>query len=106
MLRIACEAIAKASRLGILRSPEEVRATLPVHPLERHELQVGLVDQGRRVERVIGSLGDQLPVGHPSELLVDEWEEGVEGGTVASCEGGEELGDVGLVVGVMAPITP
>ncbi len=48
---------------------EEVRAILPHHPVDIDQPQIGLVDQGRRLENVPGPLAGHLAAREAEELL-------------------------------------
>ena len=62
---------------------KEVRAALDARQRLVHKIDIGLVNQGRGVERMIAAPPPTLPMGQPVKLLVDEREELVEGGLVA-----------------------
>jgi hypothetical protein len=53
------------------RHPKEVRPVLPIGLSLIDEAQVDLVDERRRLERVIGPLHPELPVGDATELRID-----------------------------------
>jgi hypothetical protein len=79
--------------------PEEVRAIAPGEPLLSGQAQVGLVDEGRRLQRVPLALAAQLRRGEPLELAVDQREELLVGRGFASPPGLQELGDGQSFVG-------
>ena len=57
---------------GLRGHTEEVGSVLPRNPTLIHEPQVGLVDQCRSLERVIGALSSQVAAGEAPQLRVDE----------------------------------
>ena len=57
---------------------QEVGAVHRVHPAAARQLDVGLVDEGRGVEGVVGSLASQLPAGHGAQLVVDDRQQPVQ----------------------------
>ena len=57
---------------------EKMPAVLPVHRPLGEELEVGLVDDGRRVEPVVAPLAGELARGQDFELVVDDRHEAVE----------------------------
>src|SRR5262249_24581897 len=73
------------------RDAQEVRAPLeaPLGVLV-DEPEVGLVDQRRRLERVVGRLPAHHPRGDPVELVVDDREQLVAGSRVARAQAREE----------------
>jgi hypothetical protein len=58
------------------------------------ELEEGLVDERRRLQRVPGPFAAQLPVGDPLELRVEEREEPLERRAVPRRPGVEQPGDL------------
>ncbi len=76
------------------REREEVPAVVRRDALVLRESQVGLVHDGRRVQRAARS--PELPPGEISQVGVDEGEEGAERGGVSGAQLGEEAGDVRL----------
>src|SRR5690606_19445397 len=73
---------------------EEVEAVLPRAPLLPRELEVGLVDERRRVEGLGAALPEALAVRERPELVVDEREQPVERLGVAVVRLREETGDL------------
>ena len=63
--------------------------------LAAHQPQVGLVDQGRRLERLARLLLRQPLGGQLAQLVVDERQELLGGGRVAVLDRGQDPGDVG-----------
>jgi hypothetical protein len=55
-----------------------VRAVLPLNAALVDESEVGFVDEGRRLERVVDTLGSKVAIRHPLELSVDGVDELVE----------------------------
>jgi len=54
------------------RDAEEVRSILPIGLALIDETDEHLMDKGRRLQRVVGSLLPQLARGHASQLRVDK----------------------------------
>jgi hypothetical protein len=54
---------------------EELRAILPGDPLLTQEAEVGFVNQGGGLKRVIPTLARQVGGGSPAEMLVDKGHE-------------------------------
>jgi hypothetical protein len=72
---------------------DELRAVLPARaPLVNHQ-QVRLVDEGGRLERVVGALAPEVVAGQPPQLVVDERHQLVEGRAVAAAPLFEQLRD-------------
>jgi hypothetical protein len=63
---------------------EEVGAVLPGNPVLTCEAHIGLVDERRRLQRVIKSLPTKIRRGLSSELAIDERDQIVTGSQVAS----------------------
>ena len=59
----------------------EVRAVLPPPRPILHQPQVGLVDQGRRLQRLTGTLATQIRGSEPPQLLVHDRQQRIELGT-------------------------
>src|SRR5262249_32740181 len=76
------------------RDPEEVSPVLPVDAPLIDETEVGLVHEGGRLERVIGSLGPEVGGGEPPQLPVNEWQEPVEGARFAAAPFLEKRSDI------------
>jgi hypothetical protein len=82
---------------------EEMRAVLPVDRAAADELEVGLVDEGRGLERVPRALVPEIGAGAAAQLVVHEREERVERTRVSGAPPPEELRDLsgrGDVLGV------
>ena len=60
-----------------------------------HQPQIGLVDQGRGLERLAGLLLGQLLGGQLAQLVVDQRQELLGGVRVALLDGGQDARDVG-----------
>ena len=60
------------------RDGEEVRAVLPLHPVETRQLRVGLVRQRGRIQSVIAPFPAQRAMRQPPQLVVDDRHEIVE----------------------------
>ena len=73
-----------------------MRSPLPVHAGLVDELQVGLVHEGRRLERVPRPLLPQLDLGETPQPVVDRLEQGVPRALVAALRVREHGGHVGL----------
>jgi hypothetical protein len=73
---------------------QEVGSIYRVHPAAARKLDVGLVDEGRGVEGVIGPLASQLPTGHRAQLLVDDRQQPVQCVPLATANRLEKLRDV------------
>jgi hypothetical protein len=73
---------------------EEVRAIPPLRPGLIDELEVGLVDQGGRVEGGAGRAAGQTGVRHRVQAIVDQRDELVEGVPVPASQGQESLRDL------------
>ena len=76
------------------RDTKEMRAILPIDQALVDESDVGLMDQGRRLQGVVGALAPKLARGHPAELRVDEWQQLGERSPVATTPIAEESRDV------------
>ena len=76
------------------RDPEEVRAVLPPDVALLDELHKRLVDQRRRLERVVLALAPQVARGAASQLAVDQREELVERVLLAGRQIVEQARDV------------
>ena len=80
---------------GLGRGGEEVAAAVPVLGLLRvHQPQVGLVDQGRGLERLAGLLLGQLLRRQLAQLVVDQRQQLLGGVRVALLDGGQDAGDI------------
>jgi hypothetical protein len=73
---------------------QEVSAVLPASLVHIDQLEIGLMDQRRRVQGVIGPLKHEPIVGQSAKMLVQEWNELVEGFTTAASELPNERRDV------------
>ena len=58
------------------------------------ETEIGLVDEGRRLEAVTLALSGHAASREPVELLMDERDQSFEGGLIALCPFEEQRGDV------------
>jgi hypothetical protein len=67
---------------------------LPLHPLVIHQADVGLVDQGGRLEAVVAALTSHIAVRQVAELRIDGRRQLVEGVWVSVAPGREELADI------------
>jgi hypothetical protein len=65
------------------RNPEEVGATLTPDPVLPDEFEIRLVDERRRLERLRTMLPAQVVRSQPSQLVVDQRKQLVEGVTAA-----------------------
>ena len=66
------------------RDAEEVCPILPVHLTLIDQSQVDLMHQGRRLQRVVHAFAAKLAGGYAAELIVDERQQLLERGRVAS----------------------
>ena len=73
---------------------EEMGPILPLHPLVIHEADVGLVDQGGRLEAVVAALTSHAAVRQPAQLRIDDRRQAVERALVSVAPGPEQLADV------------
>ena len=80
------------------RDSEEVRAIPPFDSIDVYQPQVRLVHQRRRLQRMIGPLLAHIAPCETVELLIDQRDQSVEGGSVALAPRSEELG--GSAVGI------
>jgi hypothetical protein len=78
------------------RDGEEVRAIVPVHPLDVDHPQVDLVDEGRRTQRVVRPFTVQVVTRPPAQLVVDERRQPIECRLVPAAPRVQEGGDAGL----------
>ncbi len=77
-----------------------MRTTLPRRAVLIDELEVGLVDQCRRVERVPGLPAPALAMRHLTQFPIHERKERVERGVVSLLDRAEQARDI-LVSGVL-----
>src|SRR6476620_6796275 len=77
------------------RDTKEMCAILPIDLALVNQSNVRLMDQGRRLQGVIGPLPSKLPRGDATELRVDEWQQLTERGAVATTPIVEQRRDVG-----------
>ena len=71
---------------------EELRPVLPLHVGLVHELQVGLVYEGVRLQGVARTLPAEVRGRPPVEVGVDETHQAIPGGFVAAAPGLQEIG--------------
>jgi hypothetical protein len=76
------------------RDTKEVRAILPIDLALVDEPEVRLMNQGRRLQRVVRTLAPKLACGHPAKLRVDEWQQLTERSPVATTPIAEQRRDV------------
>ena len=55
------------------RDRKEMRPVLPLHAGVVHKPHIGLVDQGRRLQAVAGTLSLHVAARQPVERIVDDW---------------------------------
>ena len=67
---------------------------LPLHPLVIHQTYIGFIDQGGRLEAVVGALTSHVAVRQAAELRIDDRRQLAEGELVSVAPGTEELTDV------------
>ena len=79
---------------GARGDPEEVPPVLPVDAGEVHQLDVGLVYQAGRPQRMARALALQVVVGDPAQVRVDRGVQPVGRGRVAFAELEQEVGDL------------
>src|SRR5262249_2561360 len=83
---------------GLGGGGEEVAAPLPVRPRARADQpQVGLVDQGGRLQRLARLLLSQALGGEAAQLVVDQRQQLGGGVRIALLDGGQDAGDLGHV---------
>jgi hypothetical protein len=92
-MRVADEDVAH----GVSSHREEVGAALVPYLIEVDELQIGFVDERRRIQRMASALVHQSPMGNAPQLVIDDGEEMIEGGTVPFRECTKQAGDVPLI---------
>jgi hypothetical protein len=79
---------------------EEVAPTAPILRLvPAGEPEVGLVDEGRRLEGLAGPLAGQLPGGQPAQFVADQREEPLGRLAVALLAGGKDAAVHVAIVG-------
>ena len=71
-------------------------AILPLHPLLIRELEVRLVNQGCRIQRLTGAVSSEPVMCGPTQIIVDVGVEVVEGGAATSADLLEELNRIRL----------
>jgi len=76
------------------RDTKEMRAILPIDLALVDEPDVGLMNQSRRLQGVVGALSPKLARGHAAELRVDEWQQLAERSAVAATPITEQRRDV------------
>ena len=87
---------------------EEVCAVVPCHCLAVAQADIGLVDEGRRLEAVPYALARHAASRDAMELLVDERDQLLEGVLVARSPSEQQSGDFRVVVsnpGILGPFT-
>ena len=67
------------------RHGKKVRAVLPGDEVRIHQPDVCLVDKRRRLKAVFAAFSCHAAAGDPMKLLMDERNQMLEGGLVASC---------------------
>ncbi|MNC88002.1 hypothetical protein D3C83_37820 [compost metagenome] len=72
---------------------------LPAHVLPVDQPQVGLVDQGGRLQDVPGTLPGHVATGQAVQLRLDDGRQRLEGAAVPVVPGSEQLGHVGVGIG-------
>lgn len=75
---------------------EEVGPAPPADAVELNQLQIGLVDEGRRTQGVVGPLPAELALREPAQLLVNHRQQPVEGLTIPLGELRQNPGDIGV----------
>ena len=73
------------------RHRKEVRAVLPLDPVDIDEPQIRLVDQGGRLQRVSRALAVHVPLRQPPQFLVNERRQLVERLLIALAPCNQEL---------------
>ena len=80
---------------GLGRGGKEMAATVPLLGLlDIDQPEVGLVDQGGRLQRLAGRLLGQLPRRQPPQFVVDQRQELLGRLRVALLDGGQDARDV------------
>ena len=73
---------------------EEMRSAFPVHFLIPDQLEVGFVDEARRIECFAGALAPQIGVGYLAQIGVDLRQQEVEGFAPTALQIQKQLGNV------------
>ena len=76
------------------RDGEEVLPVLPVELAAIEQPQVGLVDEGRGVERHVAGARREAAMRHGVQLDVDERQQGLDRAALAAAQIAQDLGDV------------
>jgi len=75
---------------------EKVGSVLPLHALDVDQLEIRLVDEGRRREGMARPLPAQALVGPAPQVVVDQRKQLVQGAAVSAPPGGQESRGIGL----------
>ena len=92
--QVAARVIYQQAAHDFSHCAEKVRAVLPVHLPLIHQLQINLVDQRRRLQRVIGALVFQAARRQPPQFIIDDGHQFIQRRRLAALPGKQELGDV------------
>jgi hypothetical protein len=93
--RLAAGILDEDTAHGLGGGEEEVAAAGPGPGLFRvNQPQIGLMDQGRGLERLPGLFLGQLLGSQLAQFLVDQGQEFPGGGRVASFDGGQDAGNL------------
>jgi hypothetical protein len=92
------------------RQRQEVRPVPPFDTVDINQPQVGLVHEGRRLQRMIRSLLSHVASRKPVELAVQQWNQSLARGFVPLAPGSEELGRLSVGIprhdGFSDPMSP
>ena len=89
------------------RDGEEVGAVVPAHGARVDQAHVGLVDQRRRLQRVVRPLPPHVAPSQPMQLGLDERDQAIERRLLPVAPGQQQSGDVvGRGVGHQRPPGP
>jgi hypothetical protein len=80
---------------GLRTNSHEMRPILPLNAVLSDHAKVSFVNQSRRLERMSGSLPGELALGDPTQFIVHEGIQQIDGGSIAVAYKSEELRDFG-----------
>jgi len=86
------------------RDTKEVGSILPIDLTLVDQPDVHLMNEGRRLQGVVGSFAPQLPRGNAPELRVDERQQLIERGPVAATPIAEQRRDVARAYWILLPV--
>ncbi len=82
------------------RDGDEVSSALPMYTLLVRQPQIGFVNQGGRLEGVVGTFSAERPLRQGVQLVVDEGQYLPPGIWVSTVDAGQKPGDIARCVGV------